>query len=504
MTTSKKPKTANDNDDFETVKRYLLDCPHVTSGHPAIKSALAGIEKEQARIARDAKLQRKFAGGTTTAATGATATTGGAASTNNKGSNNNLSETMVVIDKDSAAPSPTNESSSDNEMLEWQDVASAKSKEDDLEGSGTNSDGSSFLGKEMSKVAIESIAQHQIKVRSPLAAIAAVLHASLRSEALGFSCTGIPEDNSKSNGFAAPVRELPKAVFLPPNWDSDPNNISLRYRKDGTGATVLAVQLQANADGRVKVSFQPATNKEPSSVSLSFPMEDHINLDSWNAAQKVSAVVSPALHYKALAVLLSNFVRTFDLGAVDEMGKAERAAPYVDNTVLPTPNPSTAGQPQIIKSDFVPGHVPGIAVEDNRRKKPWQDGVPATLEQAFPSGHPVPHGDFHGDLVPGGGLQDPRFAPRAPGGGLTGIPGNLMGPNHPMFSGGGINGPDSVGPVGGPGSMQPRFDPVLPPGVDVDIDGRPRRQSRPSRTGAPNPDHLPPPNSFGGNDHMYM
>ena len=70
-----------------------------------------------------------------------------------------------------------------------------------------------------------------------------------------------------------------------------------------------------------------------------------------------------------------------------------------------------------------------------------------------------------------------------------------MGPNHPMFAGGGgVHGP----PLGGPGSMQPRFDPFYPPGVDPDDinNGNPQR-NRPSRSGEPNPDHLPPPNSFG-------
>ena len=44
----KKAQTAiSDNEDFEMVKRYLLECPHVTSENPAIKAALEGIEKEQ-------------------------------------------------------------------------------------------------------------------------------------------------------------------------------------------------------------------------------------------------------------------------------------------------------------------------------------------------------------------------------------------------------------------------------------------------------------------------
>jgi hypothetical protein len=110
-------------------------------------------------------------------------------------------------------------------------------------------------------------------------------------------------------------------------------------------------------------------------------------------------------------------------------------------------------------------------------------------------------GQFAGDLVPGG-LVDPSFY--AGNDGRMG--GNLMGPNHPVFMPGGMHGggPGRMGGpgmIGGPGTMQPRFDPVLPPGlVDVDIHGQPIRRRM---QGDPNPDHLRPPNSFGG-DNMFL
>jgi hypothetical protein len=450
---SKKAKTASDNDDFETVKRYLLECPHVTSENPAIKAALEGIEKEQKRRERDAKLQRKFAQVTTTS------------------SNINLSDSVVVID---TAPTPPTASNDDDpDEMEWQDVAIRKDDDDDDE-----ADGTSFLGKKLAKIAIDSISEHQVKVKSPVAAIAVVIHASLRSDMLGFSCTGVPEDETaKKGGFAPSVRELPKYMLLPPKWDANPDKVSLRYRKHGTGALVLVVQQEA--ERKIRVLLQPASSKEPPTQLLSFSLEEHVNLDSWNAALKASSFIPPALHYKFLAVLLANFCRAFDLGAVNEAEEVQAATPYVDNTV-----PMQMGRP-IIKSDFVPLQpVPAFAAE---RRKPWEDGVPATLDQAFPGRRQMPYGDFADDLAPGG-LMDPRFA------GLPGrMGGNQMGPNHPMFQGGAIHGP----PLGGPGSMQPRFDPIYPPGVDVDIDGKPRR-NRPSRSGDPNPDHLPPPNAFGG------
>lgn len=453
----KKPKTADESDDFEAVKRYLLECPHVNKNSPAIKAALEGIEREEKRRERDAKLHRKFAKETSLA----TGSPSASASINS-----NLSDSLVVVDKGS--PPPLNSDS--DEMMGWQDVAAKKDDDDD------GADGISFLGKQLSRVVIDSISENNIKVKSPVAAIAVVFHASLRSDLLGFSCTGVPEDPSaKKGGFAAPVRELPKSQFLPANWDSKPEKVALRYRKDGTGALVLVVLEEA--ERKVHVKLQPASSKEPPAQSLEFALEEHVNLDSWNAALKVSSSISPALHYKSLAVLLTKFCQTFDLGAVDEAEETAAASPYVDNTA------QFHAEPHILKSGFVsPQPVPGIT---SHRPQQWKQGVPTTIDQAFPNPR-LPRGDFGDDLAPAG-LRDPRFAD-PPGR----VGGNLMGPNHPMFQGGGIHGP----PLGGPGSMQPRFDPFYPPGVDPDMEGNPRRNQK-HRSGEPNPDHLRPPNSFG-------
>jgi hypothetical protein len=239
------------------------------------------------------------------------------------------------------------------------------------------------------------------------------------------------------------------------------------------------------------VRLQPANSKEPCSQELSFSLGDHVNLDSWNAARKAAPTVSPTLHYKALALLLTNFCRTFDLGFImdDEMseGVAAKAAAYVENTVTQSNT--------MQKSDFVPARpveIPSVAAAP--QKPDYRTEVPTTLGEAFPGINPMlVGGDFASDLAPAG-LRDPRF-PLAGGG----VGGNLMGPNHPMFRGGGggmMGGPA----LGGPGSMQPRFDPIYPDSIDFPNGGTPgRRSNRPSRSGEPNPDHLPPPNSFGDN-----
>ncbi len=104
--------------------------------------------------------------------------------------------------------------------------------------------------------------------------------------------------------------------------------------------------------------------------------------------------------------------------------------------------------------------------------------------------------DFGGDLEPGGGWGGPGS-------------GNLMGPNHPAFTGEGRGGFGPGGPGGGGvGMPAPRFDPygpVIPPirggpparGPVDPNDPRGRGQA----FREPGPDHLPPPGPPG---NMYF
>ncbi|MGK3746066.1 MAG: hypothetical protein ACI90V_012927, partial [Bacillariaceae sp.] len=64
MTTMGSTCTDENVDEFEIVKDYLMRCPHLSSARdsPAIKAAIEGIEKEQQRRVRDAKLRCKFGG----------------------------------------------------------------------------------------------------------------------------------------------------------------------------------------------------------------------------------------------------------------------------------------------------------------------------------------------------------------------------------------------------------------------------------------------------------
>jgi hypothetical protein len=529
MTTENNKHSAmTEENDFDLVKEYLLQCPHVPQDSPAIKSALDAVEKEKQRRIRDAKLQAKF-GGRESSKTAMDDVVAGTNVTSTISDGDvvvvdNVAAPQTAVCRDSSPPPPkdcTGEVGDDQDSMEWQDVQQQKEEEDDEDddslmatvGETLDNQNASFLGKQLAKIAIATIAEYRVHVSSPVSAIAVALHASLRSPILGFACTGVPEDpKSTGGGFAPPVRELSKTQFLPLHWDSNPDCILQRYRKNGTGAMILKVMGDSTT---VQVTFVPANSKEPPVQSMTFALPLHVNLDSWNAALKAvggsgtNSKIAPSLHYKDLAGMLSTFCQTFDLGVVVDSDVADMEVPYVDNTVvygkndgLPTnSSPSTVSRPS-------PSDPPGVQpMLPSRGEIPagvaWKDGrVPSTLDQAFPnaSRQPLLGGDFADDLFPAG-LQDPRFIR---GGRGQGMGGNLMGPNHPLFTGDGFDG-GWDGPVrGGPGSMQPRFDPVYPPGVDDGQSSGGGRRQKPSRTGEPNPDHLPPPNSLGGSSNMFL
>lgn len=511
--------SSNEHAEFDIVTEYLLRCPHVASvrDNPAIKAAIDGIEKEKTRRIRDSKLRHKFSGKRNAAAV----SYGSKSNSKHYEEFNSCDltdrEDIVVVEKDDIDMNNiTARMEAEEQDKEWQDVLqkdniSLECNIDQPFGIEGISDGSSYLGRSLSKACVDAIAErnhiNRVVVSSPLAAVSVALHAALRS--LDFACTGVPEKGlSKKGGFASPIRELDKNQFLPYRWDDENSNattessiISLRYRNKDMGAVVLNVEF--NNDGchnsnenvsdtketTVQVTLVPANNKDSiPDQALSFLLSEHINLDSWNTAMlkesKAKASknhvgkIAPILHYKNLSGLMSKFCQTFDIGANND--DEPNFIPAVKCTEqYPSHQLTRVAAPQDVS---------------------WKAGrVPSTFDQAFLKRNPM-HGDFSSDILPGG-LS-----------GGVGVGGNLMGPNHPLFSpydngrgqgmGGGFG-------FGGPGTMQPRFDPVLPPFVDGNINGNGpatsrRPQKKPSRTGDPNPDHLPPPNSLSEYDHDHM
>ena len=493
---------------LEAIRAHVSSAPGVPPGGPAALAARAAIDGEIRRARRDRKLRARFA----------------------KEKARNEAAMMIAEDTDEEG---------------WQDVApdeaspaaaaaapASASSAVDLTGSGEFVPGGgssadadaafSPLGRTLADLVAKSVAASGVRVASPLAAAALAVHAALRTDELGFRCTGVPEDDDDNGeggrkmkklagkgGFAAPIRELPWSRLVPDGWDAraaSRGEVSFRYRKDGLGATVLRVTLLPDADGSVvRVELSSTSTPEPLSAppaGFTFPLTRHVNLDGLGAAiaserartgETGQVRVGPVLHYRDLAGLMTSLVRSFDLGAVGdgEGGPgSRRGAPISAPVVAPAP---------------MPAPIPTPAPVGGRNPAPWPFGGVADhlLGPSISRPRGGPGGDFAGDLAPGG-IVDPRGG----GGGL-----GLMGPNHPAFHGdrgggfvgdgydGGIGGGNPRIPphIGGRG-MMPRFDPYLPPGVGPvpGRGGRGRGRDLGREGGDPNPDHLLPPGGLGG------
>lgn len=431
---SKKAKTQKD--DFDLLRQHIVSCPTVPKESPAVAAALSGLDTAWKRMERDAKLKRKF---TNTAIDPS-------AKVKSQSQQESIKTTTYHQRQEPKAVD-------DDILEEWQDISTEKDDE------------CSSLGNRLSQAAVSEIARRDIKVRTPLAAIALAIHAALVSEEVGFICTGLPEKKTKG-GFAAPVRPLTSEQFLPSNWDcSNTDEIGLRYRKEGS-MLLRVVRVIVDDTETVKITLGPQEEE-----GLSFPAESHLNLESFSKALKKDGKVAPALHYKALPTLLTNLCRIFDVGSLEKSS----SLPYMDTTVLPpvTNDPLRMSTSKQNNKPYSTGHY-----------NPHETPTLAIFNQ------PRPGGDFSSDLHPPGlrGIE-----------GNDGMSGNLLGPNHPMFQGG-----PSIG--GGLG-MRPRFDPIGPPGGPQDLNphnnkNHPLRRPPPGGLGGPNPDHARPPKDLGNN--MFM
>lgn len=501
--------------EFDEVRRYLLACPTVSNHSKAIQAALSGLDVGQKTLERDEKLKQKFAlDKTTKKATAKTA-----------------EEDMEW--QDVHAPTPTaaaaaavsaSGSSEEAECIDDMNEEEAIAEEVVI-AAPTGGEDESSLGRTLASLAVASVASSEVTVSSPLAAVALILHAALRLDILNFVCTGIPNNNNNNNagggGFAAPIRALPKHQFLPNAWDkhasiSNKNNINnntppfvaLRYRKDGLGATKLLVSLlpshDTDADLQLCVQFGPTSSEPlPQQQQLTFPLNRHVNLDGLLAAAKNSSKVPPALHYKALATLMTRFASTFDLGSLHDQHDHDH---NISDQTLTTTVPSLSRHAPALPTGIHQLHpVRPVITTTTTTAHKHNDDDDMLLHPQFHTPQPAltPTGDFASDLEPGG-IRDTRF------GTMGNHSGNLMGPNHPAFSG---HSDDLISPM--PPSMLPRFHPVYPSAVYQGGDtgdnplgrgrgrGRGGGGSRGRRfMGDPNPDHLRPPDAFGNN--MFM
>ena len=574
--------------DIESLRQHILSCREVSSSSRATKCALMALDLERQKIVRDEKLKRKFSKETTTSSTIAVAP--------------HTKEPQVLVDDPTIRASvglleeevyprhPTTTTAAaeeeDDDDDEWQDIPPREENEEE----------SSEMGTLLAQMSIQELAEFDVRVSDPLSLLAVAIHSLLRSDTLAFQCTGIPPDSTAVvSGFAAPIRELPKNVYLPKDWDRNSTSttsissdtithlgsVVLRYRKlnvekpmilrvsllpafysseddedliaeDQVVATLAPYCSTSTATGTttnsvtcfmwdrmpwkqlekltVQVDFGPSSSSFMDiSSTMTFPLGRHVNILSLMAAissarqsgpsstsnsRRVS--VPPALHYKSLSNLLLAFIRTFDLGhifydtpctetAEEATIKKQQASSFSYNrTVAQQQQEMKCHKDKIETKGYTPSGTTTPAAEVvNDRNIYSAEGTRPTIDSAFFGGRRFQDGgDFAGDLVtPVGnfGGSSSRVVPPTPAG-------NLMGPNHPMFTTDGrfVSEPDAV--FGGLG-MRPRFDPFGPPGGPTDPlfvnPGRGGRGRGRGGTGDPNPDHLRPPQGFGQDDNMF-
>ena len=432
--------------EFDSVRDHIA-AHSLGPEHPAIVAALKGIEQERKRVERDHKLKLKFTSSELSAVvnTNNTAMVGGGDNGFSKVGNEPCVRELMAQQKHptySTSAKIKSSISTDETMADdWEDV-SPHGDTSPVEGSSKCG-----LGTALAKGTVELLGQNNVVCASPIGAIAVALHATLLQ--VGFVCTGVPaEDKTQSNGFAAPVRQL--ATFLPRNWErhnqADGTSISLRYRKNN--AVTLKVESSTTAEQQLSIFF--------CENAMSMDVADHFNLDSWNRAQKPAP---PSLHYKGLGDLLTKFTSQFDLGLLEEDGARSSATPQMQVSC------SVSERTGVDRGNN-PEHFP--------RRAPQQQ-FPAHPANVFPGHHPF--GDFSGDLTPAG-LVHPLVGAGTGSSFLPSPhPGNLMGPDHPMFAGGGLQHQQQ--------RFKPRFDPFGPPGGPMDPSNN---KSPPGGTGNPNND----------------
>ncbi|KAL7534470.1 hypothetical protein ACHAXR_005895 [Thalassiosira sp. AJA248-18] len=577
--------------EIQILKTYLLTQIPTTPLPPndillspnsvALKAAIAGLDKELVRLEREERLVKKFTAGNDAAATA------GTVGVNSGGVDDDADMGYVKMTKEDATARTNDAAAAMDDMKdeeEWEEASPAKKQHlqnNDEEQDLMDGQKAEFC-QGLASAAVARIANANIKVNTPLGALGLALHTALvglldenssgKNDDPIFRCTGVPDATVTSQflgmdakrgggggggGFAPPVRELPRGQLVPPKWEDYADSVGdaagvivFRYKcgkevystesgptNDAT-TVYLALNFVTGNEEEVAVTFGtlPKDKSSNERKQMKLPIGQHVNLDGFAAAKAknndggASSLVSPSLFYISLSELLMKFNSTFGVLIRRPAGQiVEESVVGMDmdvvggqQTTLPMPPPSAKTTATDDFKVYRP-HIPpdGVSVDT-----PNNHTDPLRVMDSQSRGR---HGDFEGDLLPGGPQP----------GGLHSIPprgaGSQVGPNHPMFDrtfgdgddgythddefGGGFGnggGPSfGIPGVGGGMGMRPRFDPFGPPGGPTEpgrggrfpgrgsrlgsVRGRGGRGGRgrmpPGGFGNPNPDHMTPPNS---------
>lgn len=262
--------------EIESLRNHILSYRTTTTAltsSRAVKCAIAALDLERERIMRDEKLKRKFAN-QREESIGSGTTGGEVVMVSERASASSevdptIRASLEILEQDDTSTRRRTTTSAaaaavgkDNAVAaeeddEWQDILEkteeCTSSDDVLMDGGDVVD--QHLGTQLAQISISSLSEGNVRVSNPLSLIAVAIHSILRSDMLAFQCTGIPPNTTATvSGFAAPIRELPKSIYMPKDWDSNSisynptthalGNIVLRYRKkDVDKPMVLHVSL---------------------------------------------------------------------------------------------------------------------------------------------------------------------------------------------------------------------------------------------------------------------
>lgn len=567
--------------EIQTLKSYLLSQIPTTPLPPndillspnsvALTAAIAGLDKELGRLDREERLVKKFTATNTNSSSNINdmASSGELVAAPNKKRGDDVDMEYVKMTKEDAhaATAEDMDLTDKKDEEEWEEADASEAspakkhpRQDEKKEDAENAQ----VCQKLASSSVARIANANVKVATPLGALGLALHTALvelvdENENGGddpiFRCTGVPDVGVSSQllgvtvkgkkggggGFAPPIRELPKGELVPSKWedtssDGEGGVIAFRYKcgsevySTSSGhtndSTTLYLALHTLEGKEVSVTFGtlPSKGSSGETIDMKFPLGQHVNLDGFQAAKTKNGgrAVSPSLFYIGLSALLIQFSSTFmvlpkartgddDSAAIDmPTTKADMMGQQFDRSV---PLPSVARVEVGVASPTIPPN--GAAVDTTNCRDPLR-----VMDSRRDR-----HGDFEGDLLPGG--PQPGGLHEGPRRGM----GSQVGPDHPMFDrnfgdegyGGGYdddlglgNGGGGFGlpGVGGGMGMRPRFDPFGPPGGPTEpgrggqFPGRGSRLGRgrgrggrgsgrgrvpPGGFGDPNPDHMTPP-----------
>jgi len=352
---------------------------------------------------------------------------------------------------------------------------------------------------------LQKVTRNTIPISSNHHALAIAIHIVL-IEYFHAICTGSTneEQQGPTAGFAAPVREIPADILVPTQWIGN-DNASFFTRYTIQSKTILLALLISGPHMIIHARTTTNPKKDTSFeidvtrfISNATPVVvgNHNDNDITNTNQSLPLL---SAWYRLLNTTerSNEFIKLIETHLIEPLiGKANDDNDSMkDDTNLYT------------NSGLY--HDPLRMDRSLRGNGGNLMGIPTPL-----TGHTP--GDFDRDLYPNvqhtipGNLLGSNNNPYAPS---SILPGNLVGPDHPLFTGNPQNF-SPFGPTAGRSTIPgippgARFDPFGPPGVLPPLPGyqQPPRNNN-IHTFGPNPDHLPPPNFNNNNDDrpsdMYM